>query len=200
MNNKYIAGLIVIAVLIGVCVYVQNSHPVDKKPLATTSQWTSSLQEMVSKVDEANIPATTTGWSIYQSKDLRISLSHPSGLLFQDVQNGVNIYADTPENRAYIQDPSKYEGRRPGMFIVAISPAQDPEDYRKKMLPDWPDAITMLFGQKAIAVTGQGMNRWDVILFVRSNVLYEVTIEYGSINDVLYTTFYKILSSITFGQ
>lgn len=167
-------------------------------PLVFQSKLSPSLQEVVSRVEVANKSAVATGWKTYHPKNLEFTFNYPGGLLLQDTQNGINIYADTSENRAYIQNPNGYEGSRPGMFIVAIGSNQVPESYAKQNFSGQEYVSTSLFGQKAIVLTGQGMDRWDVIIFTHNNMLYKISIQYGAPNDEMRTNYYKILSSFSF--
>ena len=148
-------------------------------------------------IDKANAHAfSTSGWETYQSQHLAFSFEHPAGLLFRETQDGVDIYADTAENRAYLKDPAKYESNRPGMFIVTIDQSKNLEQLAKQTFPNQKYVAANLFGEKAIVLTGQGMDRWDVILFMHAETLYEVTIQYGSSDEQ--QRYYAILSSFSF--
>lgn len=165
-------------------------------------QFAPDLQEVVHQVEKANTPQSPANWEVYKPENLKLTLKYPPNLLFQDTQNGLNIYYDTVENRAYVKNPDGYESNRPGMFIVSVGPAQDPDAYIKEAYSElesqWEHSTTTLFGQKVTVFTGQGMDRWDLILFVHNKTVYEVTIAGGAPNDEVRSNYYKMLSSFSF--
>jgi hypothetical protein len=178
-----------------------NAYPID----SAESQFSSDLKVAVSQVEKANIPEFGTDWRVYQiqAAGTALTIKHPAGLLLHESMavgtfagNGLDIYYDTPDNRTFLAGGDRE--KPPGMHIAMSNPYRDAEEYLKQTRPKQVYATTMLFGQKALVYTGQGMNRWDVILLVHNNILYEVTIEYGSVGDGGYSTFYQILSSFTF--
>jgi hypothetical protein len=206
MNTKAVMGTVVAIIIVGGGIYLWNSyalsgdeHSTNTKIDSSKTQLSADLNEALSKVEVANTPVSTNGWSVYQPKNLSLTFSRPSsGLLFQEVPKGVNIYADTAENQAYIKNPPAYEGSRPGMFITALSSTQEPSEYAKDNFPEWPYTTTKLFGQDAVVLAGQGMDRWDMVLFKHNDTLYQVIIQYGSPTEEMRATYYKILSTFTF--
>ncbi|MEK7071266.1 MAG: hypothetical protein AAB966_05670, partial [Patescibacteria group bacterium] len=186
MKNKIIwvlVGTIVILAL-GAFLWITYFDSPKKSSLSISDsnpdkQLAPGLHEVVSQVEKANTPQAPANWKVYKPQNLKLTLKYPSNLLFQDTQSGLNIYYDTEENRAYVKNPNEHESNRPGMFIVGVSPVQDPDAYIKetysKLESQWEHSTTTLFGQKATVFTGQGMDRWDLILFVNNKTVYEVT-------------------------
>ncbi|HET8575206.1 MAG TPA: hypothetical protein VFM02_03505 [Candidatus Paceibacterota bacterium] len=197
MNRKYILGFLILAILVitgGVYIWKISFVPEAKNQLP------GSLQKAVSQVEKAGTPEVGSDWKPYQPKKLQLTFKYPPNLLIQETSDGIHIYANTPENRAFIQNPSEYEGSRPGMSFRLIDSNQTPEDFAQKSFPDQPKATVTLFGGKALVLAGQGMDQWDMILFSHDHALYQITIQYASLNDPARKTFYGILSSVHFLQ
>jgi len=207
MKIKLIRVLFGGVAILGVVAFLLN---LNKNVTPNTSedtpdkQFMPDLQEVVSQVGKAGTPQAPANWKVYKSENLDLTFKYPPNLLFQNTQDGLNIYYDTLENRAYVKNPNGYESNRPGMFIVSISPVQDLDAYIKEKYSElesqWKYSTATLFGQKAIVFTGQGMDRWDLILFTHNNTLYEVTIAGGAPNDEMRSNYYKMLSSFSFGE
>lgn len=204
MNKRTIITLAVVVAIVGLGIYEWDSSSLYKNEAPKSHQNNPAIQlgadlkETLLKVEAANTPSSSVEWNLYQPKNLLLTFSYPSGVLIQDVTKHANIYTDTPENRAYLKNPDQYEGSRPGMYIAAVSQTQAPEDYAKQNFPDWQYATTKLFGDNAVVLAGQGMDRWDCVLFKHNGTLYQVTIQYGSQNGEDRATYYKILSSFSF--
>ena len=163
---------------------------------------TADLRATKEHVERANTPNIPENWVAYRltTFDGGLTIRHPQGLLIhKSDQEGttprvaVNFIFNTPDNRSFLNDGSG--GQPPGMQIAVLRTGIDSEAYMKARTSQ-PHTNATLFGKEAIVYTGQGMDRWDVILFSRNNNLYEITIEYGSIGDELHTAFYRMLSSL----
>lgn len=159
------------------------------------------LQEVLARVEKANTSQAPVDWMVYKLKNLNLTLKYPPNLLFNNKPDGVEIYYDTPSNREFIAGGDREQP--PGMYIYART-QQASDAYIAKtysgLSSQWPHATTSLFGREAIVFTGQGMDRWDLILFVHNNILYEVTIARGAPGDEMRSNYYRILSSFSFGE
>jgi len=211
MKNNLIKVFVGVVLLLVVVVFLWNSYfDSIKKPEPSASkndsgiQLTPVLKEVLSQVEKSNISQAPADWKIYKPKNLQVTFKYPPNLLFQDTQNGVNIYYDTPPNRAYIKNPSEHESNRPGMFITSVSNVPDLDVYLEKNYSEimslWEHSTSTLFEQKTVVFTGQGMDRWDLILFVRQNILYRITVAGGAPGDETRSNYYKILSSFEFAD
>jgi hypothetical protein len=211
MKNKVIKVFVGLVIFLGIIVFLGNSYfGFIKKPEPsvgnndTNIQLTPVLKEVLSQVEKSNTSQVPVDWKIYKPKNLQVTFKYPPNLLFQDTQSGVNIYYDIPPNRAYIKNPSEYERNIPGMFINGVSNVSDLDVYLEKNYSEfmslWEHSTTTLFGQKAVVSTGQGMDRWDLILFIHNNTLYEITFAGGEPGDEMRSNYYKILSSFDFAD
>ena len=157
----------------------------------------------------ASIPSEWKSYSL-QTTSINLTFKYPANIVFKKIdaignsEGGVSIYYDIAETRAFVA--GNYEGEAPlGMHISVLNSLQKGEDVMAIHIGDAQAtqdnfAITSLFGEKAYILSGQGMDRWDRILFTHNSRVYEVTIQYGLPSDEMRSTFYKMLASIEFGK
>jgi hypothetical protein len=208
MNRKAPIGIFVGLIILagGFLVWKSNSYP--KVSTSSVPDISIDTQGALAQLDAAKKASTPAEWKEYQMQTpyLHFSLKHPADVVFKkfdatgDSGGSLAIFTDTPMTRAYVA--GTYQGEGPlGMSISVSNTFKTPEAYIKQTeqnvtLQSY--ATTTLFGQTAYVVSGQGADRYDIILFSHNNKLYQVMIAYGMPNDEMRPVFYKILTSLKF--
>jgi hypothetical protein len=212
MNNKVLVGAVAIVIFLigGFLVWRSSSHVQKPTPSTNTtvSKISSDTQGALAQMETAKLASVPAGWESYSLKTANSDLTfkHPTNVIFKKLdavdnsEGGVSIYYDIAETRAFIAG----KGEAPlGMNISVLNGSQKVEDVMAIPIGDAHAieenyATTSLFGGKAYILSGQGMDRYDIILFSHNNRLYQVTIQYGRPSDEMRSTFYKVLASIEF--
>jgi hypothetical protein len=215
MNNKVLIGTIAVAIiLISGFLMWRSSSPVKESTPAINnivSKISSDTQQALAQLETAKLASVPTGWESYFLKTTNSDLTfkHPTSVIFKKLdassnsEGGVSIYYDTAYTRAFVAGGG---GEAPlGMYISVLNSSLKVEDVMATPIGDAQatqdnHATTSLFGEKAYILSGQGMDRYDIILFSHNNRLYQVTIQYGMPSDEMRSTFYKVLASIEFSK
>jgi hypothetical protein len=212
MKNKTLWIIAVAIILIsGFFVWKSNS-PVQELTPSTNApvfKISSDTQGALAQMETAKLASVPTGWESYSLKTANSDLTfkHPANVIFKkldasnDSEGGVSIYYNTTETRAFVAGGG---GEAPlGMHISVLNDFRKVEGVMATPIGDAQAtqdnfATTSLFGEKTYILSGQGMDRWDRILFTHNGRVYQVTIQYGMPSDEMRSTFYKILASIEF--
>jgi len=213
INTKQNIFWIIVATIIlisGFFVWKSSSPVQEPTPFTnTTSKISSDTQGALIQLETVKLASVPAGWESYSLKTANSDLTfkHPTSVIFKKLdassnsEGGVSIYYDTAYTRAFVAGEG---GEAPlGMYISVLNSSLKVEDVMTTPIGDAQatqdnHATTSLFGEKAYILSGQGMDRYDIILFSHNNRLYQVTIQYGMPSDEMRSTFYKVLSSIEF--
>jgi hypothetical protein len=200
-----------VIVLIGGFFVWKSSSPVQKPTPSTNPAFkiSSDTQGALAQMETAKSASIPSEWKSYslQTTSSNLTFKYPANVIFKKIdtignsEGGVSIYYDTAETRTFVAGGG---GEAPlGMNISVLNSLQKEEDVMAIPIGDAQAtqdnfATTSLFGEKAYILSGQGMDRWDRILFTHNSRVYEVTIQYGMPSDEMRSTFYKLLASIEF--
>ena len=212
MNNKVFIGAVAAAIILIGGFFAWKSNSPIQKPIPSTNtsfKISSDTQGALAQLETAKLASVPTGWESYSLKTASgdLTFKHPTSVIFKKLdassnsEGGVSIYYGTTYTRAFVAGGG---GEAPlGMYISVLNSLQKGEDLMAIPIGDAQAtqdnfATTSLFGEKAYILSGQGMDRWDRILFTHNSRVYEVTIQYGMPSDEMRSTFYKLLASIEF--
>jgi hypothetical protein len=212
MNKKTLISLIILVLFcLGLFFVIKSKLVIIEAPTNIDNGQTlfgPTIEEVVKKVSSIKFAKASIDWKEYSSIILGVKLFYPDYVDYIEISNGVSFYFNNPENKA-IKEGRTYIAPDGGANISNhIPPSLDIVKIKSNVLPieikkeceNYGAAceMTTFLGNQAEVFTWEGSEMSDNIYFINRNDLYAISMTYGSLNDEVIATYYKILSTLEF--